>query len=406
MTKRVSWKKGMRLTDEVFRMSDRYHAELVERAFLFAAAGRFGLLPSNNPFRLSLDIQKNIVEVVELNCLGLTRDGHIIDISFDSCYSKAGDTRIAIPTQSEDRAYMLLVSVTDQWTDIGNSTCEPIWQYSLIDENSPIPDDALPLARIVNDMGWREDTINFLPPCLLLSAHERYIQQSTKYYELLKKMDILVFRKLNTESGDARKVFWPEVRRLCITMDKESDIMTPMSLLASIQECISAFHCACLLDKFLNLTEADKYAEYIREPYNFKDCFLKIEEGLSLTTEICQKLENITDEPSHVQEPSTPWIQETDLHTYATSNNVRIEVFGLDPNSHGYYSLDGSDPTKPLQGGRFVPINPEFNKTRSHEDDRTYMVKLKSILDGHTSKVASFNLIVTKNVTVWKGFQI
>lgn len=406
MTRRVYWKKGMKLTDDILRLSDSYHAALVNHAFTLAAVGRFGLLPSKHPFQISLDINKNIIEVVALDCLGLTKNGQLIDISLDSRFSHIGDTRVAIPSQTDDRNYLLLVSVTDQWRDLGDSSCEPQWQCSLIEENTPIPEDALPLARIINDMGWREDDINFLPPCMFLSSHEKYVSLCNAFRELLGKMEQLVYNKLNTESGDAKRLLWPEIKRLVIVMDKESDTLTPMSLLAKIQECISDFHCACTLDEFLGLSEADKYAEFVRIPYNYKDCYVKIKEGIELLTEICHKLENITLVSSDVKELSTPWIKESDLHAYATSNNVRLEVMGIDPGAIGYYSLDGSEPAKPLLSGRFIPIDPGFNKTRAKEDDRTYVVKMKAMVGGTSSKVASYDLKVTKDINKWKGFQI
>ena len=406
MTRRVYWKKGMRLTDDILRLSDNYHAELVGHAFIMAAAGRFGLLPSEHPFQITLDIDKNIVEVVALNCIGLTKNGQLIDIFIDSRFTHVGNTRVAIPSQTDDRNYLLLVSATDQWSGVDDTSCEPQWRYSLIEENTPIPEDSLPLARIVNDMGWREDDINYLPPCMFLSAHEKYVSLCSTFQELLGRMEQLVYDKLNTESGDAKKLLWPEVKRLAIIMDKETDAMTPLILLARIQECVSAFLCACTLDEFLGLSESNKYAEYVRVPYNYKDCYIKIKEGLELLTEICLKLDKITVVSADVQEPSLPWIKESDLHAYATSNNVRFEVMGLESGASGYYSLDGSEPDKPLLSGRFVYVDPGFNKTRAKEDDRLYVVKLKAVIGGRSSKVVTYNLKVTKDVNTWKGFQI
>lgn len=399
----------MRLTDDILRMSDNYHADIVTQAFKMASAGRFGIIPSNQPFQTSLNIYKNTIEIVSLNCLGLTKKGQLIDISYDSQYTQLGDTRIAIPTQSEGKSYLLLVSITDKWVDVGQNSCEPQPVFSLLEENNPIPDDAIPIARIVNEMGWREDDFNFIPPCILISSHRKYIDANNSFKELLVKLEKLVYERLNTDSGYARMVFWPEVRRLAIVVDKESETMSPMSLLARIQECICSFHCACTLDETLGLSEAEKYAAYVKTPYNYKDCYLIIKEGLSLLTDICTKLENITIESVHVQEPaiiSAPWIKESDLHINASSNNVRVEVQGLASNAVGYYSLDNSEPSKPLQSGRFIPLDPKFNKTRTKEDDRTYAVKLKSISGNNASKVVSFNLTVSKDVNIWKGFQI
>lgn len=408
MTKRVFWKRGMRLTDEVLRMSDSYHAGDVSLAFLLAAAGRFGLLPSSRSFRISLDFSKNIVEVVSLECLGLTRSGQLVDISFDSRYTQPGDTRAVIPPQGEDRAYLLLVKATGEWREAGDGSCEPVWQFFLMTEDTPVPDDALPLARILHDAQWLEDE-RFIPPCLFVSSHDCYVGLRDDFRAFLDKLDRLVPAKLVTDSGDARRVFWPEVKRLQIVMDKEAELMAPMSLLARIQECVSAFYCACTLDECLTLSGADKYEEYVRRSYHFKDCVQRIREGMDLVMDIVQRLESFVAEQPSVQEPaavSEPFIQDADLHAFATSNDVRFEVQGLDPGAKGFYSMDGTDPATPLQGGRFVPVNPGFNKTRTKEEDRNYQVKLKAVQGGRSSKVTTFDLLVTKDVNVWKGFQI
>ena len=398
----------MRLTDELLRMSDSYHADFASRAFLLASAGRFGLLPSARPFRISLDFSKNIVEVVALECLGLTRDGQLVDISFNSQYSQPGDTRAVLPAQGEDQAYLLLVMPTGEWRDVGDGSSEPLWRFALAPEDAPVPDDALPLARIVNEYEWREDD-QFIPPCLFLSSHDRYMDLCEEFRGLLKQLDQLVPTKLVTDSGDACRVFWPEVRRLNIVMDKEAELMGPMSLLARIQECASSFHCACTLDECLNLSEAEKYNEFVKRTYHFKDCALRIREGLSLVFDIAQRLENFVTEQPDVPELTVltaPYIQDADLHFFATSNDVRFEVFGLAPGANGFYSMDGSTPAVPLQGGRFVPVNPGFNKTRTREEDRTLQVRLMAVQNGRSSRISTFDLVITKDVNVWKGFQI
>ena len=44
MPKRICWKKGMRLTDEVLRASDNCTAEFISQTLSLAACGRFGLI--------------------------------------------------------------------------------------------------------------------------------------------------------------------------------------------------------------------------------------------------------------------------------------------------------------------------------------------------------------------------
>lgn len=399
----------MRLTDDILRLSDAFHADYVQQALSFISAGRFGLLPSSRPFDISLDISKNIVDIVAADCFALTRSAQIIDISFDSKYTGPGDSRVVIPSDSDINAFLLLVTATGEWLDSGDGTSHPAYIFELIDENIPVPDNSIPVARIVNEMGWQEDVVSFVPPCLFLSSHNKYKSLSLEFRDLLSKLDAMVPTKLCTDSGDARRVFWPEVRRLSIVMDKEIDLMTPMSLLARVQECVSAFYCACTLDECLTLSDGDRFREYARVPYNFRNAYRKIADGLRLTSDICKKLEDFVSEPVEHPAPaaiSVPFISDSEVHQFAVSNDVRVEVSGITPGATCYYSVDAGDPDKPLQGGRFVPLNPGFNKTRTKENDRTYMVRLKTVMGSAISEVVTYEVTVTKDVNVWKGFQI
>ena len=98
MTKRICWEKGMRLTDEILKSSDKCHLESLNQAFVLASNGRFGLLPSNRAFSISLSVNKNVVDVEALNCLAITRSGKIIDINYDTAFTDYFDTRLTIPS--------------------------------------------------------------------------------------------------------------------------------------------------------------------------------------------------------------------------------------------------------------------------------------------------------------------
>ena len=77
-------------------MSDNCTSELIGKALVLSAGGNFGLFPNYRPFSLSLDINKNIIDVVSLNCLGITRDGTLIDVNYDTKYTNSFDTRTTI----------------------------------------------------------------------------------------------------------------------------------------------------------------------------------------------------------------------------------------------------------------------------------------------------------------------
>ena len=399
----------MRLTDDILRMSDSYTLDLVSTALLLSATGRFGLLPTSRPFKTSLDINKNIIDVVAADILAVTKSGHLIDVSFDSRFSDLQNTQVVIPANAEERAYLLLAVSTEEWRDVGDGSCEAVCQFVIQEEKVAVPDHAVPVARIVNDNGWREDDVYFVPPCLYLGSHSKFLQAGREFADLLARLDVMVPERLATDSGDARRVFWPEVRRLRTVIDKEIDIMAPMSLLARIQECVSSFYCACVLDECLSLSEGDKFLEYARSPYDFRNVYMKINEGIQLTSDICKKLEDFVAEPipqPKRSELSAPFIANSELHQFAVSNDVKVEVSGVQPGTAAFYSMDDSDPATPLEAGHLVPLNPGFNKTRSKENDRKYTVKLKAVQDGESSVVSTFEITVTKDINIWKGFQI
>lgn len=111
MAKRILWKKGMRLTDEVLTLSDKCTEELVSNSFALGACGRMGLIPSCRKFSISLDVNNDVIDVVSVDCLGLSRDGSLIDVQYDTNYTNTFDTRVAIPTQDTSKKYYLCISV-------------------------------------------------------------------------------------------------------------------------------------------------------------------------------------------------------------------------------------------------------------------------------------------------------
>ena len=217
MPKRIFWKKGMRLTDEVLMLSDHFHSLLADQAFSLAAAGRFGLFPSARPFRVDLDFNKNAIDVTALSCLAVTRGGCLIDIHYTSDYTQPFSTRVLVPDQAEGPMLLLVCLLQDTpWKDANDGTCEPVYAFKLVDEDSPVPDNAFPIARIVDDMGWREDNVSFLPPCLYLSSHPVYGEMRTRFSTLLKKLDVLVPERLTTEENIAKRILFPEIQRLMV----------------------------------------------------------------------------------------------------------------------------------------------------------------------------------------------
>ena len=344
MSKRISWKKGMRLTDEILSMSDNCTSELIGKALVLSAGGNFGLFPNSRPFSLSLDINKNIIDVVSMNCLGITRDGTLIDVNYDTNYTNSFDTRTTIPGSSEDAIYILCISATGEWRDTNDGLCESVYSFSIIDENSSVPANALPIARIVYDeYCWRMDEINFVPPCLFVSSHDKYEEQYLRFKQLLGKLDTILPHKFITEQKDALKIYWPIVQQLAITIDKERDFMTPMMLLGNIQKCVSGFVLACSLDEYITLGDPEVFQNYVRTPYNFKNVYQTVKEGLELCASISVKIDGFeVEEPAPKQTLSSPTLSSDQLNQSTKTGRIKLTVGNVPDGAELYYSTDGA----------------------------------------------------------------
>ena len=111
MEKRICWKKGMRLTDDIMRASEDATATRIGNALALASAGRFGLIPSLRQFQLSLKLNADSIEVQTLDCVAITRSGSLIDAQFDTKFTNYLENRIALPEGTGTNELFLTISV-------------------------------------------------------------------------------------------------------------------------------------------------------------------------------------------------------------------------------------------------------------------------------------------------------
>lgn len=401
MSKRISWKKGMRLTDEVLSMSDKCTSELIGKALVLSARGNFGLFPNSRPFGLSLDINKNVIDVVSMSCLGITKDGTLIDVDYDTTYTNSFDTRTTIPNSGEDAVYILCITSTGEWRDTNDGLCEPAYSFNVLEENSSIPANALPIARIVYDeYCWRMDEINFVPPCLFISSHEKYEEQYTNFKQLLNKLNTILPHKFVTEQKDALKIYWPIVQQLAITIDKEKDFMTPMTLLGSIQKCVSGFVLACSLDDYITLGDPEVFQNYARVPYNFKDVYQTIKEGMELCASISVKIESFEAEepaPKPKQTFAAPTLSSDQLSQNTKTGKIKLTVGNVPDGADLYYSDDGSEPSVISKKGNIITVDPHFKSDKNPEPDKQMTIKLRYEYNGSQSGIGTYQINVHKD---------
>lgn len=294
MPRRISWKKGMRLTDEVLKAADNCTSDAIGQALVLASAGRMGLFPSVRPFQLSLSIARGFVEVESLDCLAMTRGGDIIDVQFDTKFSNTFDSRVQIPQEDEQEFLLTINLIPDSWKESVEGYQSQDFTFSLVGPKTAIPDHSFPIARIVNKEGWEEDTSLFVPPCLYVSSHSKFEELYQQFINLLKTIDEKTKAEIDTQAKQAISIYWPVVQQILFTANTEHETMTPMSLLSGIQRVIGIFTCACELDDVLNLEDADTFRAFARIPYNHKNAYLRIKQGLGMCYAISEKIEKFS----------------------------------------------------------------------------------------------------------------
>lgn len=312
MPKRISWKKGMRLTDEVLQAADQCTADAISQGLMLGAAGRFGLFPSARPFQMSLNITKGFVDVETLSCLAITRGGDIIDAQFDTKFSNAIDTRARIPEGTDEKELILTINADpERWTDTADGYQEPQYSFAVVTTKQDIGLHAMPIGRLVNEDGWREDNTTFVPPCLYLSSHQKFEDLYVQFLNILRTIDDKSRQQLDTKAKDAIRVYWPVVQQVLISANTEHEVMTPQHFLSDVQKVVAAFTCACDLDEILHLEDAETFRNYTRVPYNYRIAYLRIKQGMGMCFAISEKIDKFAllkeepkvEEPVHVEPP-------------------------------------------------------------------------------------------------------
>ncbi len=276
----------MRLTDEILTSSDKCHYEWVEKAYWLAAAGRFGLIPSSRPFQVSVSINKGVADVEMLDCLAITRGGDLIDVQYDTHYTDFMDTRVAIPETEHEALLLVMQTRSGDWEEMAEGFSMLPYSFAFLPTDEPLSGNMFPIARIVNEYGWRVDNLDFVPPCLSIKSHPYYEKALGDFLNVLYEIDTSLAQVVKSECKVAVGIYWPLVQQLLISVDKGRDTMTPMELLGYMQKCVSAFLCACVMDECINLEHPEPYHEFVRCAYNDRNLHVLIKEGMELCSSI------------------------------------------------------------------------------------------------------------------------
>lgn len=429
--KRVSWKRGMRLSDDLLRASDDNMAELISKAFILAANGRFGLLPSHQPFELTLNIGKGFVDVDSLTCLAMTKGGHLIDAQYDTRYNNNFDTRVMIPETLGVEEYILTINAQPgQWKDIPDGCEEPVYSFSLIAPDTIVPDNAVPIAHLVEEYGWRMDEEDFVPPCLFVSAHRKFEDLLSRFTEVLRFLDEKAQILAKSGIPNVVTVYWPFVQQLRIAADKERDFLTPMMLLSNVQKCVSAFTCACDLDPSIELSDAQMYRTYVLAPYNYREVYMRIKVGLDFCYTIVEKLERLVDNtPASVPPPAkprsakpkgpakpkgsaAPRLMDESSVVICNTSETALPVLYQNASASIYFTTNGSQPTQKsskavkTRDGFMIKFDNGFRQEKGTESSKNITIKLMAMENGICSETSSYDVTLQKSQKIREAIPV
>lgn len=409
--KRIAWKRGMRLTDEIFRASDDNMSEMIGKAIIMAANGRFGLLPSSAAFELSANFGNGFFDVESLSCLAVTKSGEIIDVQYDTRYSNNFNTRVLIPDTAGIEEYILVISAPKgQWRETSEGFEEPVYTFSLVSPDTKVPDNAMPIARIVDEYGWRLDEIDFVPPCLFVSSHVKFQELSNRFSEALRLIDEKARLAVRSGGHSVVAVLWPLVQQLRIAADKERDLLTPMMLLSAVQKCVSAFTCACDLDDSIELTDAKMYRSYVMAPYNYKEAYPRIKVGIDICFSIADKVEKLAENKPKENNPKpalkmdAPILADASDKVICNTSETTMSVSYRNTTATIYFTINGNEPTRQstkaskTRDGYKIKFDNGFRKEKGKEADKTLVIKLIAVDGDNSSETATYHVTFQKDL--------
>ena len=201
---RINWMPGMEITAQTFLgMADNWNYKF--RLALRAALGNnmMGLLPES-VFNCNGIFVKNRFEIDHLQCLALLKSGRIVSVE--------EDVAVTIPMLFGDR-YYLTVGIGEEQTQYereGVPYIRPHYVYGINTLEEIEDNDLFPLLRFnVTDGVFSMDP-GFIPPCLLLTADERFKEYIDKYVEKL----TLLSQHKSLADGEGKRAILRYVFRL------------------------------------------------------------------------------------------------------------------------------------------------------------------------------------------------
>ena len=192
---KINWTPGMEITAQTFIGLDEnldFRQQLAIRAAL--SGQRMGLLPGAE-FSCNGKFVKNKFEVERLRCLAVLPSGRLIH----------PDEEVAVPIPMlYGTEYYLTIGIGEGRIEYERENVpyyRPQYEYAIHTREEVSQADLFPLLRFSVNEGVFSVDCEYIPPCLQLSADERFAQYLEKYAELISGLAT----HANMEEGDGKR---------------------------------------------------------------------------------------------------------------------------------------------------------------------------------------------------------
>ena len=139
----------------------------------------------------------------------------------------------------------------------------------------------------------------------------------------------------------------------------------------------------------ITLGDPEVFQNYVRTPYNFKNVYQTVKEGLELCASISVKIDGFeVEETAPKQTLSSPTLSSDQLNQSTKTGRIKLTVGNVP---------DGAEPSILSKKGNVITVDPHFKSDKNPEPDKQITVKLRYEYNGSQSRIGTYQIQVHKD---------
>jgi len=299
---KINWKKGMKLSEQVFTDADNYWCSQLNALRQAVFVRHYGICNPN--FLFEGEIVNDMLIIRNLICKAITPAGYYIDIhpNYSSIHNPVREIKIhqaqdlyayigvdpyrTIPVENQDSLESINCFINHPYS-------EPFYEIFTESRKNNIPPNACLIARFKN----RAYDPEFIPPCISISMNDRLIGKMRAIQADLKYLQFsLIEKRKQRESYAFLDIFLWQVSSILTEVSEHFEDKPPVELFIAIRKILSAF---LILDQIndsiiISKETIDSVNIFNSKSYDLYDIEACIDSGLKALFAIRHTIENIS----------------------------------------------------------------------------------------------------------------